>query len=51
MPGASIHSFLMFAPFFVIKPNMVIQGFFLWLSGPYLAAYITDNLQEQASIW
>mmetsp|Transcript_21059 Transcript_21059/g.62710 ORF Transcript_21059/g.62710 Transcript_21059/m.62710 type:complete len:302 (+) Transcript_21059:299-1204(+) len=51
VPGSSIHSFLMFAPFFVIKPNMVIQGFFLWLSGPYLAACITDNLQEQASIW
>lgn len=50
-PSAAIHSFLMFAPFFVIKENMMIQGFFLWLTGPFLAAYITPNLMEQASIW
>jgi hypothetical protein len=50
-PSAAIHSFCMFAPFFVIKENMMIQGFFLWLTGPFLAAYITPNLMEQASIW
>jgi hypothetical protein len=50
-PSAAIHSFLMFAPFFVMKKNMVIQGVFLWLAGPYLASYITSNLMEQASIW
>lgn len=50
-PSAAIHSFLMFAPFFVIKENMIIQGLFLWLTGPFLAAYITPNLMEQASIW
>eukprot|EP00041_Stephanoeca_diplocostata_P028457 m.807710 g.807710 ORF g.807710 m.807710 type:complete len:310 (-) comp23380_c0_seq1:2352-3281(-) len=51
VPSAAIHSFLMFAPFFVVKSNMLVQGFFLWMTGPYLAAYITDNLMEQASIW
>lgn len=50
-PSAAIHSFLMFAPFFVIKSNMVLQGIFLWATGPLLAAYITPNLMEQASIW
>jgi hypothetical protein len=25
-PAASIHSFLMFGPFFIMKKNMVIQG-------------------------
>jgi len=51
IPSAAIHSFLMFAPFFVMKSNMIIQGFFLWLAGPYLASWITPNLMEQASIW
>jgi len=51
VPSASIHSFLMFAPFFVMKWNMIIQGIFLWLAGPYLASWITPNLMEQASIW
>ena len=47
VPSAAIHSFLMFAPFFVMKSNMIIQGFFLWLAGPYLAAWISPNLMEQ----
>jgi len=50
-PSAAIHSFLMFAPFFILKKNMIIQGFFLWLTGPYLASWISPNLQEQASVW
>jgi len=61
-PGAAVHSFLMFAPFFVMKwdrsswfkvifRGMIIQGAFLFLTGPYMAAWVTDNLQEQASIW
>jgi len=49
--SAAIHSFMMFGPFFVMKKNMIIQGVFLWLAGPYLAAWITPNLMEQASIW
>jgi len=51
VPSSAIHSFLMFAPFFVMKSNMIIQGIFLWLAGPYLASWITPNLMEQASIW
>eukprot|EP01092_Planopodium_desertum_P001842 TRINITY_DN12894_c0_g2_i2.p1 TRINITY_DN12894_c0_g2~~TRINITY_DN12894_c0_g2_i2.p1 ORF type:complete len:195 (+),score=43.56 TRINITY_DN12894_c0_g2_i2:89-673(+) len=50
-PSAAIHSFLMFGPFFIMKRNMMIQGIFLWLAGPYLASWITANLMEQASIW
>jgi len=53
IPGAAIHSFLMFAPFFALyeKRGMVIQGCFLFAFGPYLAGLITPNLMEQASIW
>jgi len=53
IPGAAIHSFCMFAPFFALyeKRGMVIQGVFLFLFGPYLASWITSNLMEQASIW
>jgi len=50
-PSAAIHSFLMFVPFFILKRNMVIQGVFLWLAGPFIASYLTPNLMEQASIW
>jgi hypothetical protein len=53
IPGAAIHSFCMFAPFFALyeKKGMVIQGLFLFIFGPYLASWITPNLMEQASIW
>jgi len=53
IPGAGIHSFLMFAPFFALyeKKGMIIQGIFLFAFGPYLASYITPSLMEQASIW
>jgi len=51
-PGVAIHSFMMFAPFFVFpKPLMWIQGAFLFLTGPALGAWFTSNLHEQASIW
>jgi len=53
IPGAAIHSFLMFAPFFALyeKRGMVLQGTILFASGPYLAGWISPNLMEQASIW
>ena len=53
IPGAAIHSFMMFAPFFALyeKKGMVIQGIFLFIFGPYVAGLITPNLMEQASIW
>jgi len=53
IPGAAIHSFCMFAPFFALyeKKGMVIQGCFLFIFGPYMASWISPNLMEQASIW
>lgn len=53
IPGAAIHSFLMFAPFFALyeKRGMVIQGLFLFAFGPFTASLITPNLMEQASVW
>jgi len=53
VPGAAIHSFLMYAPFLALyeKKGMIIQGVVLFTTGPMLAAYITPNLMEQASIW
>jgi len=40
VPGTAIHSFLMFAPFFALyeKKGMIIQGCFLFLFGPIMAA-------------
>jgi len=49
--GTSLHFFLIFAPFFVLKSNMWVQGLFLFLTGPFIALLLTPNLQEQASIW
>ena len=51
--GTSIHSFLMFGPFlaFCDSKSMFAKGVFLFATGPGLAAYITPNLMEQASIW
>jgi hypothetical protein len=53
MPSAQIHAFMMFAPFLAMweKRGMLIQGTFLLLTGPVMAAAITPNLMEQASIW
>jgi len=53
IPGAAIHSFLMFAPFFALyeKKGMILQGIFLFVFGPYLAGVISPHLMEQASIW
>jgi len=51
--GTGIHSFLMFAPFFALyeKKGMIIQGCVLYFSGPFLAAMISPDMMEQASIW
>lgn len=53
VPGAAIHSFLMYAPFLALyeKKGMILQGCVLFFTGPILAHYITPNLMEQASIW
>ena len=57
-PLTSPASFVMFAPFlaFIDKFNrgaalMVLQATFLYALGPGMAAFITPNLHEQASIW
>ena len=51
VPGASVHCFLMFAPFLVINKQVAILGIFLFATGPFLASLITPSLFEQASIW
>ena len=52
IPSSFIHSFMMHAPFLVMgQKYMWVQGVFLFLTGPWLAEYITDNKQEAASIW
>ena len=44
---------MMFAPFAAMweKRGMLVQGGFLLLTGPVMAAMISPNLMEQASIW
>eukprot|EP00499_Haloplacidia_sp_CaronLabIsolate_P010271 CAMPEP_0196769850 /NCGR_PEP_ID=MMETSP1104-20130614/789_1 /TAXON_ID=33652 /ORGANISM="Cafeteria sp., Strain Caron Lab Isolate" /LENGTH=273 /DNA_ID=CAMNT_0042139953 /DNA_START=1 /DNA_END=822 /DNA_ORIENTATION=+ len=53
VPSAFIHFFLMFAPFLCMweKRGMVVQGLFLFTSGPFLASILTPYLMEQASVW
>ena len=53
VPGAQIHAFMMYAPFVALweKRGMLVQGGFLLLTGPVMAAMISPNLMEQASIW
>ena len=53
VPSAQIHAFMMYAPFLALyeKRGMLVQGGFLLLTGPVMAAAITPNLMEQASIW
>ena len=36
---------------FYLHPKMIVQGAVLWLTGPALAALVTTDLKEQASIW
>lgn len=51
-PSVYVHAFMMFAPF-LATPGIAAKvfGTFLWLTGPGMAALITDDLNEQASIW
>eukprot|EP01115_Flamella_aegyptia_P001505 TRINITY_DN124988_c0_g1_i1.p1 TRINITY_DN124988_c0_g1~~TRINITY_DN124988_c0_g1_i1.p1 ORF type:complete len:230 (+),score=18.74 TRINITY_DN124988_c0_g1_i1:3-692(+) len=52
VPGVAIHSFLMFGPVLVIDDLFTtFSGIFLFLTGPFMASLITDNLHEQASVW
>jgi len=49
MPSNNIHFFMMFAPFIATK--QWLPGLVLFLTGPFLSTFITDNLFEQAAIW
>ena len=58
--GTGIHSFLMFAPFValsdwntikILYKSLAFQGAVCYITGPFFASLITDNLQEQASVW
>jgi hypothetical protein len=58
--GTGIHSFLMFAPFLALSDwnsfsilfkGLFFQGIVCYCTGPLFAAYLSPNLQEQASIW
>jgi hypothetical protein len=53
IPGMAFHSFLMFAPFLALyeKKGFVLRGIVFFVSGPFLASLITENLMEQASVW
>ena len=58
--GTGIHSFMMFAPFValfesgwtrIFSKGMIVQGIICYMTGPFFAAMLSDNMQEQASIW
>ena len=56
--GIGIHSFLMFAPFVtlsgwtsIVSKGMIVHGIICYMTGPFFASMLSDNLQEQASIW
>jgi len=58
VPAGSIHSFLMFAPFFLIDHGNYVMNAFNWgcglsifMIGPVLGDWITGNKHEAASIW
>jgi len=58
VPSMALHSFLMFAPFFVMDhggflvniPNY-IAGALLFATGPVVGDWLTPNKHESASIW
>jgi len=49
MPSNNIHFFMMFAPY--VATAQWVPGLILFLTGPFLSTFITDNLHEQAAIW
>lgn len=51
--GASIHAFLMFAPFVALyeQKGLVLQGLVLLLTGPVLSSYLSSNNMEKGNIW
>lgn len=58
LPAMSLHSFLMFAPFYAMDHGSTsknvkqwVGGAVLFLTGPVLADWITPNKHEAASVW
>jgi len=58
VPAGSIHSFLMFMPFFLVDHESFVLNAFNWMCGlsiffigPVLGDWITSNKHEAASIW
>ena len=58
LPSMSVHALLMFFPFFIIDHGSFmknigirIAGVLLFLTGPIIGDYVTDNKHESASIW
>lgn len=51
--GASLHGFFIFAPFIAMyeQKGMLLQGLLLFLSGPVLAFYLSNEVLEQPTIW
>jgi len=50
LPNSFIHFFVMFMPYFC-ESHSVFTGLLFVVTGPGLAALITSNIHEQASIW
>jgi len=56
IPSLGLHFFLLFAPSFALYENTnhkwkVIRTIFVFVTGPFLAGWITSDLMEQGSIW
>jgi hypothetical protein len=53
VPSTNMHFFLFFVPLMVMYENkrLAYRSVFMFITGPLFASYMTNNLQEQASIW
>jgi len=50
-PNLNVHFMLMIVPYFLIDWKLIFSGIILTLTGPVLSMLLTDNVQEQPSIW
>jgi hypothetical protein len=50
LPNSHIHFFVMFMPYFC-EMHSVVTGALFIATGPLLAAWLTPNVNEQASVW
>lgn len=51
--GTSLHLFLLFGPFciFLDSKSLFCKGLLLFVTGPVLSYFLSNNSYEQASIW